>query len=100
MQVVGWRKVSRICERPGLLEGDTEQRRPSHRFAHDGQVVVNIGPLLDVIRQVEVGIVKRVFRLRRLRMSLGREKRRAAWQDEECGVQGEQNSEHLHGSLH
>ena len=62
LQVIGGREVARVPVRPGLLERDAEEGDPSDLRAHDLQEVVDVGPLLDVVRQVEVRVVHDVAR--------------------------------------
>ena len=58
LKVVGRREFARVRKRPLLLEGNAEQRRSTDPVAHDVQELRAADALLDVVRQVKVGIVE------------------------------------------
>jgi hypothetical protein len=58
VQVVGWREVARVRIGPLLLQRNPEQRRAADTCAHDAQEGCRIDALLDVVRQVKVGVVE------------------------------------------
>ena len=65
LKIVGWGEVAGVPVRPRLLQGNAEQRHAPHLVAHDLQEVVDVRPLLDVVREVEVSVVHDVSRRRR-----------------------------------
>ena len=58
MQVVVRRPVARLEVVPLLLQRDAEHGRAPHPVAHDAEHVLQRDPPLDVVRQVEVDVVK------------------------------------------
>ncbi len=60
LQVIRGREVARVRMRPLLLQWDSEQCRPSDASAHDAQESAGLNALLDVVRQMEMRIVKAV----------------------------------------
>jgi hypothetical protein len=60
LQVVGRRVVARVLVRPRLLQRDAEQGGAADLVSHDLQVPAYVRALLDVVRQVEVRVVKQI----------------------------------------
>ena len=58
LQVIPGREVARVRVHPLLLQRNAEERRATDLVAHHAQKVVNVGPLLDVVRQVNVRVVE------------------------------------------
>ena len=61
MQVIGRRTISVNPVRPLLLQGDAEQRHAAGFISHHVQKIVNIRTLLNIVGQVEVGIVELII---------------------------------------
>ena len=57
LQVVGGGEVAGVSVRPGLLQRDPEEGHAADLRAHDLQEVADVGPLLDVVREVEVHVM-------------------------------------------
>ena len=58
LQVIGRREFPGVRKRPLLLEGNAEQRRSTDPVAHDLQELLAADSLLDVVRQMKVGIIE------------------------------------------
>src|SRR4029079_17564497 len=52
-------------------ERDAEQRRAPHLVPHDLQEIVDVDALLDVVREMEVGVVEQIAVGRRARLRRG-----------------------------
>jgi hypothetical protein len=61
MEVVGGRAVAIHAVEPLLLERNAEKRNASGVIAHHAQKIVNIGAFLNIVGEVEVGIVEFVI---------------------------------------
>src|SRR5580693_1424500 len=61
LKIVGWSKLAGILVRPLLLQRNTEKCYAPHFTSHDRKEVVNVSPLLYVIRQMEVNVVELIW---------------------------------------
>jgi hypothetical protein len=58
LEIVGGSEVSRVGVRPLLLKRNAEQSDPADLVAHDLQEVPDLQAFLDVVREMEMGIVE------------------------------------------